>query len=568
MTSRSLTLLAALLMLALLSGCGTDTKTSPGVSRESDVVAITTAAEASKHNTPVGTAVNGCTNCHAASGATYKNAPVSSSSAENETCGTACHTALILPVVAMKLINDTHGDDKATVNIIEGYVVRTAAESACRDCHASHTTDLLIQSEWAESGHAGDIAAGPVKDNTAVIPTVYSPWAHYDWDDSTGTSSDRKSCQQCHTATGAANFLNDPARYSAANNDFSHLADWTSNKKSGQNELLYCWGCHRDAATGELRNPGALNFTFRNNTTVSSPVTASFPDAARSNLCIACHAGRETGNSIKKSTAAFSNTGLINSHYLAAAGILYAKSGYEFTDKDYRSSLGFRHDMTGINAPLPASVAEKGSCVFCHMGSYANHTWKITTDESCDLCHAGGASSLTAAGKEGYESALALFETVLDGEGFFFYPAHPYFYTAPYNPAYVESGSCSSNLAVKNWQAGGTSIFTWDYASATATTKSCVSSVDTTTPGTADTGRDRMGAAYNYNLLKHEPGAFVHNSLYTKRLIFDSIDLLDGDTNLDGSIMDGRITIAADAAYADARIWLNADALTGIAARP
>lgn len=555
MAFRFLPLLTALLMLTLLSGCGTDTKTSQGISGESDVSVITSAVATSKHSLPVGAAVNSCTNCHAAGGAIYKNGPTSTSSAENETCGTACHTALLLPVITMKPIIDTHFDDKTTANSIEGYVIRATAASACRDCHDSHTTALTIQNEWAESGHAGEIVAGPVQDDLTVTPPIYSPWAHYNWDD----NASRSACQRCHTATGAANFLNDPARYNAADNDFSHLADWTTgHKTSGQNELLYCWGCHSDAEKGELRNPGALDLTFSNGAAVS------YSDAAHSNLCIACHAGRETGNSIKNSTAAFNNTGFVNSHYLAAAGTLYAKSGYDFANKDYRSSLGFRHDMTGINAPLPASVKEKGPCVYCHMGSYSNHTWKITNDEACDLCHAGTAFSLLTAGKNGYESALEVLKAALDAEGFFFYPAHPYFYTSPYDPAYTESGLCAENLPVKNWQAGGTSTFVWDYATPTATAKSCVSSA--AAPGTADTGKDRMGAAYNYNLLIHEPGAFVHNSLYSKRLIFDSIDWLDGDTDLDGNQMDGQITI--DAAYADARLWLNADALTGIAIRP
>lgn len=549
MAFRSLPLLTPLLILAFLSGCGTDTKTGSLPSDTSDVNVITSTVAISKHKTPVGDAVNDCTNCHAASGAIYKSAATSDASAEYETCGTACHTALSLPVLTMQPIIDTHFDDKATVSSIEGYVIRAKSDSACRDCHAAHATTLTIQKEWAESGHAGEIASGPVQDDTAVTPPIYSPWAHYDWD-----SESRSSCQRCHTATGAANFLNDPTQYNAATNDFSHLADWTtSHKTSGQNELLYCWGCHSDAETGELRDPGALDFSFSNG------ATASYPDAFHSNLCIACHAGRETGNSIKKSTADFSNTSFINSHYLAAAGILYAQSGYEFANKDYRSSLGFRHDMSGDNAPLPPSVTEKGPCVYCHMGSFANHTWKIANDEACDLCHAGTAFSLLEEGAGGFNEALEVLRIALDGEGYFFYAAHPYFYTTPYDPTYTEIGDCSSNLPVKNWQADGTSVFTWDYSSATATSKSCVSKVDPAAPGIAGTGQDLMGAAYNYNLLAHEPGAFVHNSLYAKRLIFDSIDWLDNGS------LDGQITIAD--AYPEARLWLHADS-TGIAARP
>ena len=50
------------------------------------------------------------------------------------------------------------------------------------------------------------------------------------------------------------------------------------------------------------------------------------------------------------------------------------------------------------------------------------------------------------------------------------------------------------------------------------------------TAGTADTGKNNMGAAFNYNLLEHDPGAFVHNRRYAARLIYDAIDWLDDNT--------------------------------------
>ena len=37
-----------------------------------------------------------------------------------------------------------------------------------------------------------------------------------------------------------------------------------------------------------------------------------------------------------------------------------------------------------------------------------------------------------------------------------------------------------------------------------------------------------MGAAFNLNLLFRDYGGFAHNDLYAKRLIYDSIDWLDG----------------------------------------
>ncbi|HIJ96370.1 MAG TPA: hypothetical protein HPP94_11655 [Desulfuromonadales bacterium] len=57
-----------------------------------------------------------------------------------------------------------------------------------------------------------------------------------------------------------------------------------------------------------------------------------------------------------------------------------------------------------------------------------------------------------------------------------------------------------------------------------------------------------MGTAFNFNFLKHEPGAFAHNRTYAKRLIFDSLEYLQKGTvngTLDFSSLsyDGSITV-------------------------
>lgn len=51
-----------------------------------------------------------------------------------------------------------------------------------------------------------------------------------------------------------------------------------------------------------------------------------------------------------------------------------------------------------------------------------------------------------------------------------------------------------------------------------------------------------MGAAFNYNLLYHDPGGYAHNRVYVKRLIFDSIDFIDN------GVLDGTIAVTGDAA--------------------
>ncbi|MBI5017994.1 MAG: hypothetical protein HZB55_21210 [Deltaproteobacteria bacterium] len=493
-----------------------------------------------------------------------------------------------------RILYDTHRDDPATPDVIEGYAVDPKSERACRACHNVHSADLSIPRQWARSAHGGRLL--DAKDEAAktegaaavftagVTKATAAAWTNYDWDHTfkkDGTDADalpdkdRADCQRCHTATGVKNFLTAQAstndadatndvRYDPADNDFSHLAGWAlhndtdgATAASGQNELLYCWGCHRDTAGG-LRKPGALSFTFTNGASVA------YPDVAGSGVCLACHSGRETGESIERDAADFADKSFLNSHYLAAGGTVFRKTGFEFygSDGDHGAKYGnasyFKHELIG-SAAAPGT-GENGPCVGCHMSSAQSHLFLPVEKEQatgriagvaasvCIACHdgthgpafvaVGGDEAKVAAAAEflqgeaeAYEAALDALREALANKGYSFFEAHPYFYIGPYVQGYAEASAaphCASNLPVKNWNTGGASLFTWD-----AATKSCVSAVQDV--GAQGTGKRNMGAAFNYNLLKHDPGAYAHNRLYAKRLIFDSIDWLDNNA-LDGVV--------------------------------
>jgi hypothetical protein len=227
---------------------------------------------------------------------------------------------------------------------------------------------------------------------------------------------------------------------------------------------------------------------------------------------MACHTGRQSGGSIDTSTADFSNVSFINSHYLAAGGTVFTATGYEYTGRDYSNPSSYLHDKIGsANAP---GTGTNGPCVGCHMSTPEKHLFRpVSKDDSgtitaitstaCATCHAGG-YSLTPADLEEENALLGDAKAALDAQlqmrGFYFYAANPYFFTAPY----VVGGT---NTAVKNWL----------------------------TNGDSSTGKPNMGAAFNYNLLVHDPGAYTHNRYYTKRLIYDAIDWLDDD-NLNSSV--------------------------------
>jgi hypothetical protein len=57
-----------------------------------------------------------------------------------------------------------------------------------------------------------------------------------------------------------------------------------------------------------------------------------------------------------------------------------------------------------------------------------------------------------------------------------------------------------------------------------------------------------MGAAFNINLLIHDPGGYAHNRYYVKRLLWDSIDFMTngtlGDINMTATI-DGLASLTA-----------------------
>jgi hypothetical protein len=270
----------------------------------------------------------------------------------------------------------------------------------------------------------------------------------------------------------------------------------------------------------------------------------TFPDIGKSNLCMNCHTARTIGDNIKKTAANaaydFKNLGFVNSHYLTGGATVYAVSGYEFTGLTYANRSSYRHNQIGTT--LQPATGTGGPCVGCHM-TPARHTFKGWTKDpatekitsivslACAACHSDITPDEVNEEKERFEAALAALEAQLAKKGLYFSPNNPYFFTAPYDPSYeAPTDACpTKNLPVRNWQTGGTSTRKWNVAKSTC-------DVSVGAPGTDGTGDENMGAAFNYNLLVHDPGAYTHNRVYAKRLIWDSIDWLDDET-LNNSVM-------------------------------
>ncbi|MDD2310155.1 MAG: C-type polyheme cytochrome OmcB [Desulfuromonadaceae bacterium] len=441
-----------------------------------------------------------------------------------------------------RIIATTHYDDPLTTTKIEGYNIRMKGTNPCFDCHGHEAktetrtagttpADATIHTDWAQSAHAGKILAQKYANATSVDTvlaagadsTTGDAWVHYPWTQTTKAdgTADRGACQKCHTSTGISNLLDNPDTYdnTGAGNDFSHLNGWVkasagvATTASKQMEVLYCWGCHSNAGKGTLRNTtkAVLDFEYQD-----KPVEIT--GLGNSTACAVCHGGRGNVESPRSSR--------FQGHHAPTAGVMFNEKthiGYEYAGKDYtNATTHFEHDKIGLNA--------SGPCASCHMGG-KNHSFAavtevagaitaITNQALCNTCHTpGGAYEMTATKleeeKAGYAEASAILNNYVSNVAGF----------VNYLALAITGTNYSDTVAVPD---------------------------------------NAYGAYQNGKLIGDEPCAYVHNRIYTKRLIFDSIDWMDN------GVLNGTITLSASmlTTYPEAAVWLKADATSGIATRP
>jgi hypothetical protein len=482
-----------------------------------------------------------CTNCHElldSTGTTTNPSPAHLTTTPTGTKYTITDTHFATP-------GNWPGGTGANTIWINGYAMDFADEKVCTTCHNPHKPATQNR-EWAQSAH-GD--KNPYNLNSAQTGYFSGAWAHYNW-----SLASRAACQRCHTTTGFAAYAdalrtgNTAAAAAIEGGTAPPLAENAAFKP----EMLECNGCHTDNK-GTLRNPGArtANYDYVSGGKTYARVSHTYPDLQGSNVCMACHTGRESGETIHGlndaallsagtiSSFNFGNSSFINSHYLSAGGQVFTVTGYKFDGRPYNNSPEYRHDKIGTPSTLQLSpyvnTGSNGPCIGCHMSrpnKNGNHLFlpvsRSTTSigqitgiasEVCFNCHGPSSTLILDMVREQkiqYTGALEALKDQLELKlNFFFAPYNPYFYTGTYT---LTPSACSDNVSVKNWQTGGTTSASGVYPTCTVTGNN---------DGTPGTGQNNMGAAFNFNLLEHDPGAFVHNRMYAKRLIYDSLDWLD-----------------------------------------
>lgn len=403
--------------------------------------------------------------------------------------------------------------------------------NTCQTCH--YQPESTVQAEariaWGESGH-GETVALP------WIPSATHEWRATGSPVNFATNVPAQDCVRCHTAGGFAQFVGGAT-------PFTNVKDLVT-KGSAEakiNSPLNCNTCHvnpLDASSSRLDVPQVTTYYNISSAGVKSHIASTYPAGlGETNMCIPCHAGRLSGANLVavKDQLNFANSSFQNSHYMAAAGLMYAKVGFTaFTTATaptgntsaptYGSSMTANEDggkLTSTHRKLgttairgdshnPSFFVEgnldtNGPCVTCHLKGYKNtptprpgagHSLKIDQaawDDVCINCHASEGIELVEETEGEFRDALniaiQLLQTRLPIE--YDSTAYPYFYKAklPHTTA----------NAYKNWSNGGSKI----------------------------DGLRNEGAAFNINLISREPYAYVHARTYTRRLLYDTIDYLD-----------------------------------------
>lgn len=304
-------------------------------------------------------------------------------------------------------------------------------------------------------------------------------------------------CARCHTTGGFIDLL----------------ADGVVNAPASALTVVECTACHSEY---NLFSSAATRFEDLATNPYLDPVT--FPSGATvsldgpSNLCMTCHQGRSSGPSVAAATpnttvqapVDYDSYSFINIHYYAAAASYFGSEthgGYEYGGRTYRARNTFDGHIA-LDGPI--------TCVDCHMGAGKNHTW-IPEITLCQQCHIGSDFE-ELSGSPGANHTLIeglktqLLTTIQAYATFLGYPivydpnAYPYFFNDTNANGVTDPDEATSANGYKNF----------DF--------------------------DLLTAAYNYQVATKEPAIFVHNAIYARQLLYDSIDQVDGG-GLDFSVV-------------------------------
>jgi len=216
---------------------------------------------------------------------------------------------------------------------------------------------------------------------------------------------------------------------------------------------------------------------------------------------------------------------------------MFKALGFEYyPSASYAQPAGrpYAHDQLGMST-------NRGPCVACHMSSAESHSYQATSFSAtaspamaalsnpfpvssintalCSTCHASG-----GIGNPFFNGSVSALNTKKTGYGLSVSAVNAWLVAKSLVWART-SGGVTAATNTSNWVSQPVAALAVNYANQDACIPPGATAADFVGIGTRN-----MGAALNYDFTKNEPGAYVHNDLYVKRILYDTIDWLDDCT--------------------------------------
>ena len=290
------------------------------------------------------------------------------------------------------------------------------------------------------------------------------------------------SCSRCHSAEGLPLYIEQGVA----------IAQPTANG-------LNCATCHNDLSTFTRYEAESVEFPSGASLSLIEVDEENGLDA---NLCLNCHQGRQSTNSVNARIAGAGDIGgddvsdalgFANVHYFAAGASLFgseAGGAYEFDGQEYAGR--FEH-VSGFD-----------TCIECH----DTHALEVKY-EDCGNCHDGVSSEEDLYG-------IRVSEVDYDGDG-----------DATEGIAgEVETMKEALLLAMADYAAANEGVDGIVYNSHAYPYffNDAEERYATWTP-------NLLRAAYNYQYASKDPGGFAHNGAYVLQTLYDSLNAMGADTS-------------------------------------
>ncbi|EDQ33019.2 hypothetical protein HPDFL43_16126 [Hoeflea phototrophica DFL-43] len=299
-----------------------------------------------------------------------------------------------------------------------------------------------------------------------------------------------ENCATCHSGPGLMDFL-------GADGSMAGKVDAPAPTGSP----IDCVACHNKAAS-EIEQ-------------ITFPSGEMVTETGSSAICMVCHQGRASADAVNAAVDGMDDDvingdlGFINVHYSAAAATLFGgivRGGYQYDGKVYAEKF--------------AHVPDFNSCTTCH----EPHTTKTVAIDQCTTCHedidtarairttpgdfdgdgdaSEGISAEIATLHDKLGDAITLYGSELAGQPIVYDShAYPYFF----NDTNADGTSNGDEAAFPNRYQSWTPRL--------------------------------LRAAYNYQFVSKDSGAYAHNPRYAMQILYDSLEDLAASTDGDMSGM-------------------------------